>query len=329
MNPSTLVVVHCYAGDQQRVEDFLPQFLHHECPVLILSPNDAPVDIRHPGVTCRSAGMKGWKGPDTIYRQIAHWEIAAEYEADHYLMHDADSICLTPELPRYLYEEDPEIFWCNVIGTYYYNYEPPYFFSRNNLLRMIDVAHNPGEEMQQAIGTVIRNDRGTLKGLLKAVEELEAMSDEEMEALIRDEREDVWSDARQHISDQGFHVGELLAILANPHTLKRELKENIAAGKSTFPDWGACNAIDGFYVAITTYLGLEYKSYPDGSHGGDMKEMARAHRFRMFHPVKTKEEVQVLLLLEKFQGANVVFEPPPAEVIAREMQGQLDESVRT
>lgn len=37
----TLVVVHAYAGDAHLVEAFLPQFLHHGCKVLVLSPEES------------------------------------------------------------------------------------------------------------------------------------------------------------------------------------------------------------------------------------------------------------------------------------------------
>ena len=289
MNPDTLVVVHCYSGDKDRVEAFLPQFLHHECPVLLLSPEDAPVDIDRPDVICRSAGKAGWKGPHTIHRQIEHWKIAAEFDVSYFLMNDSDSVCLTPELPRYLYEDpDLDSFWCNVIGTHYLNYEPPYFFSHDVLDRMIDVAEHPGEEALQEVGTLIRQERGTLERLLSAAKRLEAMTPDERHKLPRHKQE--------------FAYDQLMAIIENPHTLMKELEDNIARGESDVPDWGTANAIDGLYVAITTYLGLKYKSFPDGSHGGDMGRLARDHGFRLFHAVKTPEEMQ--MLLDAYNGVS-------------------------
>ena len=323
MNPDTLVVVHCYAGDKERVEAFLPQFLHHECPVLILSPEDAPVEIDHPGVTCRSAGKAGWKGAHTVHRQIAHWKIAAEFPQRYFLMNDSDSVCITPDLHAYLYEDTDVEFWCNVIGTHYLNYEPPYFFDHDVLDRMIDVAENPGEEALQEVGTLIRQERGTLERLLAAAEALEAMTPDERYALPRE--------------DQEFAYDQLMAIIENPHTLREELEANIARGESTVPDWGTANAIDGLYVAITTYLGLRFKSYPDGSHGGDMGWLARERKFRLFHAVKTADEMAMLigayngtkpgLVTDLLRiGAAVEYEWP-REVI-REEQGGLAEGVR-
>jgi hypothetical protein len=282
LNPSTLVVVHCYAGDRARVEAFMPFWLHHECPVLVLSPEDAPVELdHHPLITYRSAGRAGWKGPHTVHRQIAHWKIAAEFPQKHFLMHDSDSVCLSPELPRYLYAE-PDVFWCNVIGTHYLNYEPPYFLSRENLLRMIDIADHPnGTEMQKAIGTIIRNDRGTLLRLKEAAEHYKSLTPKQRRAYVPERG--------------GFEIGEIKAIVENPTTLEEELARNLETDDRSFPDWGACNAIDGFYVAMTSYLGLPFKSYPDGSHGGSMGTLVSEFGFRMLHPVKRKRDMDMLV----------------------------------
>ena len=146
MNKDMLVVVHCYAGDQALVEATLPLYLHHGCPVLILSPEDSPVRIANPEVVCQTAGKAGWKGPHTTERQVAHWKIAAALPARYYLLHDSDSVCLTPELPAYLREPGTDL-WCNVLcheveheTTDEPNFVPPYFVSRSVLLRMIERA---------------------------------------------------------------------------------------------------------------------------------------------------------------------------------------------
>jgi hypothetical protein len=135
VNPDTLVVVHCYEGDAPNITGLLPWYLHHGCPVLILSPEDSPVKIDHPNVTCRSAGSKGWKGAHTILRQIEHWRITLDYPQKWFLLNDADSMCLSADLPGYLYE-DPKVLWSNVITGVpnpSINYEPPYFVSQQVL----------------------------------------------------------------------------------------------------------------------------------------------------------------------------------------------------
>jgi len=282
VNEDTLVVVHCYAGDAKQVADFLPLYLHHGCPVLVLSPADAPVFIDHPQVTCRSAGMAGWKGAHTVFRQIEHWKIAAEFPYRYMLLHDADSVCLSRELPRYLYDSPDSWFWCNEIGTHYLNYEPPYFFSRETMQKLIGIAEDPsGPDMQEAIGTIIRNERHTLERLLEAADWYGALSEEERAALPTD-------------PEPEFAYHQLQAIAENPHTLRQELTENIERGNPRdYPDWGACNAIDGFYVALTTYAGLIHRSYPDGQHGLS-SDLVRSHGIRLIHGVKDVETLRML-----------------------------------
>jgi hypothetical protein len=141
MNEDTLVVVHGYAGDRDRVVGFLPWYLHHGCPVLVLSPADAPIQIDHPDVTCRSAGLAGWKGWQTLERQIAHLEIVAGFPQKYLLLNDSDSMCLTPELPSYLYDHPDATFFSNEAmwqepGA---PLVPPYFFTQGALARMLAV----------------------------------------------------------------------------------------------------------------------------------------------------------------------------------------------
>lgn len=106
----TLVVVQCYQGDADQLPILLPQWQHHGYPVLILSPEDSPVVIEAEGVECRSAGRVGWAGRHTLDRQLAHFRIMAEYPQRYLLMHDADSVILSPELPDYLYERGDCLF---------------------------------------------------------------------------------------------------------------------------------------------------------------------------------------------------------------------------
>lgn len=149
----TLVVVHCYAGDADQVRSMLKIWTHHQLPVLVLSPENAPAIVEHPLVTNESAGEAGWKGPHTIQRQIAHWQIAADTGHDWFLLHDADSVCLSPDIPDYLYQ-DRGVFWSNVLchegehqETDQPNFNPPYFLSRDLLLRLIEAARGlqPGD----------------------------------------------------------------------------------------------------------------------------------------------------------------------------------------
>ena len=136
VNEDTLVVVHCYQGDMANVETMLPKWLHHGCPVLILSPADSPVVIDHPGVECRSAGQVGWNGEHTVDRQLAHFRIIAEYPQKYLLMHDADSVCVSPEIPSYLYQGTDNAFYSNNYGDERI-FIPPYFFTQGSMQKML------------------------------------------------------------------------------------------------------------------------------------------------------------------------------------------------
>jgi len=155
MNPDTLVVVHCYSGDELLVQQLLPIFLHHECPVLVLSPEDSAVTIDNPRVENATAGKKGWKGEHTLYRQLEHWKLALQRPQSWFLLNDADSACLSPDLPPHLYA-DPNKFWCNVLchenehlESDRPNLNPPYFMHRIVLEAMVKRA----EEMELPEGT--------------------------------------------------------------------------------------------------------------------------------------------------------------------------------
>ncbi len=153
----TLVVLHCYAGDADQVRSMLSIWTHHHLPVLVLSPSNAPVTIDHPLVSNAHAGEAGWKGPHTIRRQIEHWKIAADTGHKWFFLHDSDSCCLSPDIPSYLYA-DSAIFWSNVLCHEYEhqdsdqpNFNPPYFLSRDLLLRLIEAADaiEPGDEFRE------------------------------------------------------------------------------------------------------------------------------------------------------------------------------------
>lgn len=151
MNPDTLVAVCAYKGDVGQVQNNLPLYLHHECPVLILSPSDAPITyLSDPQVHCQWFGRKGWIGAHTLERQRLYFEAMLKFPHKYFLMHDADSICLSPEIPAYLYS-NPNVWWSNEVldtnpGPSHLPkiaFQPPYFFSRAILQRMFDASLRP------------------------------------------------------------------------------------------------------------------------------------------------------------------------------------------
>jgi hypothetical protein len=145
-----LVTVHCYSGDKQNVKDFMPLFKHHDAPVLVLSPADAQVKLR--GVECRSVGGRGYFGQVSLDRQRAHLEQLLEYPQNYFLLNDADSICVSPAVPGYLFEGAAQgIVYSNEVPEWRphrspypkIGMHPPYFLSRGSIERMLSVADRP------------------------------------------------------------------------------------------------------------------------------------------------------------------------------------------
>jgi hypothetical protein len=149
MNPDTLVSVHGYSGDSHQIRTFLPTYEHHECPVVILSPTDSPIDEMGPHI-CRTGGLRSYIGKLSIARQIKHLQILLEYPFKFYLLNDADSVCVSPNLPDYCYKE-PQVVWSNEVSDMMHNrvrgykyprlaFQPPYFISRENIAAIVSAS---------------------------------------------------------------------------------------------------------------------------------------------------------------------------------------------
>jgi hypothetical protein len=138
-NSDTLVAVSAYAGDVKQVLTNMPFYRHHQCPVLILSPTDAPITLGtlFDGVTCQSAGKKGWIGQHTLERHRLFLEILSHQPYNFFLFNDSDSLCLSEQIPHYLYE-NPMHVWSNEVTDTNPSpsllpkiaMQPPYFLSR-------------------------------------------------------------------------------------------------------------------------------------------------------------------------------------------------------
>jgi hypothetical protein len=146
MNPDTLVAVSCYAGDKFRVEQGLELYLSHECPIVLLSPADAPVSLDHPGISSRSSGVAGVEGQAHLDRWDDYFRILLTFPQKHFLICDSDAFCLSPQLPGRFYAE-PEVFW-----SYHHPegrphtspypkvaYQSPMFISRANIEKLLSV----------------------------------------------------------------------------------------------------------------------------------------------------------------------------------------------
>jgi hypothetical protein len=161
-NQKTLVAVHGYSGDAAQIEMLMPLYEHHKCPILILSPDDAPIrSDRHPW---RTGGKRAYIGQDSLDRQYIHYQKMLETDADFFLWNDSDSICLAAEIPQVLYDNPDTVFSNqvddfrrpgeryvdaanNIDVTWPTDYhagfpliakQPPYFLSRVALQRIVD-----------------------------------------------------------------------------------------------------------------------------------------------------------------------------------------------
>lgn len=163
MNPMTRVAVHCYAGDGHQVESMLPLYLHHGCPVTILSPENSKFEITgDPLVTNRFGGKRCAIGQDALDRQRAHLRLLLDFDEEYFLIHDSDSVCLSPRLPTCLYDE-PDILWSNLLEDKiahqqkfyppdfpHIAFQPPWFMSRKTIEAMLarvalqNLTANPG-----------------------------------------------------------------------------------------------------------------------------------------------------------------------------------------
>lgn len=149
MNDDTLIVVHGYAGDADRVLRHMPLYLHHERPVLVLSPYDSSiVDLELPGdIRYSYAGRRAYIGQFSLDRQHEHLKILAREPFEWFLANDSDSFCIPAKIPAYLYAY-PHILWSNEVpeprphksSLPKLALQPPYFFHKSVLIKMLEVA---------------------------------------------------------------------------------------------------------------------------------------------------------------------------------------------
>ena len=152
MNPETLVAVCAYHGDQHQVIHALGQYLHHETPVVVFSPEDAPADVRYPGIEQVRIGRAGYIGEVSLARQRAHLEYLRARPENFFLLHDSDSLCLSRQISPRLYGESEYTIWSNEITEPRPHkspypklaFQPPYFLSRTVVEKMLEASHKVG-----------------------------------------------------------------------------------------------------------------------------------------------------------------------------------------
>jgi len=145
MNEDTLSAVCCYRGDAHQVKRAMPWYVHHNIPVVILSPANSKVSA-YLGAEARHFGKAAYIGQPSLVRQLGYFEILLKYPQRYFLIHDSDSLCLSPELPRELYADD-NVVWSNEVTEprpHESPYpkiamQPSYFISRSAMERMLEV----------------------------------------------------------------------------------------------------------------------------------------------------------------------------------------------
>lgn len=157
MNSDTLVSVHGYAGDQHQIRNALSVYEHHKCSVVIFSPEDSKIEKMGPHI-CRFVGKRAYTGPESLVRQKLQLRALLEYPFNWFLANDSDSVCLSPKIPDYLYQE-PEVLWSNKVSDMMhvrpagyswprFALQPPYFMARRVVERILSVADDVACEPQ-------------------------------------------------------------------------------------------------------------------------------------------------------------------------------------
>lgn len=153
MDGGTLVVVCAYAGDAEQLEILRPAYEHHRYPILILTPEDSPIEEYH-GHKCLQGGKRAYIGQESLDRQHIHMLIAYEQGAEWYLFHDSDSICLSKKIPEYLYQDRTSIYSSEVADHREKGYhdplphiamQPPYWMHRSVLQKFILNGKQPAD----------------------------------------------------------------------------------------------------------------------------------------------------------------------------------------
>lgn len=163
MNENTLIAVCGYAGDSKQITNNMPFYLHHERPVLVLSPSDSPIIAKNRSaqakVLFRTAGKRAYVGQMSLDRQRDHLRIMLEFPHEWILAHDSDSVCVDPKIPDYLYQ-DKDVLWSNEVSDMMHNrpdpaypwprlaFQPPYFMHRSVIEKLLTVADEVRAEPQ-------------------------------------------------------------------------------------------------------------------------------------------------------------------------------------
>lgn len=143
LQPNTLVVVQAFGPYTDMVRMNLPSWNQHGLPVVITSLGDSPVQVE--GIGCYTHGRNGYVGPVSLdrWRILLRWLLEQPFE--FFMMHESDSICLSPSIPRYCYE-NPDVLWSNEMPengtppTQQFYCVAPWFMSRRTITRLLETS---------------------------------------------------------------------------------------------------------------------------------------------------------------------------------------------
>ena len=120
----------------------LPHWRKHGFPVVVTSPEDSRCVV--PGVDCVFHGLNDYTG----IRSLNRWRLMlgwmAQQPFDYFMMHEADSICLNTDIPRYCYRQG--VLFSNempdnaVPPTQAFYSLAPWFMSKSVIVRMLEVS---------------------------------------------------------------------------------------------------------------------------------------------------------------------------------------------
>jgi hypothetical protein len=146
MNENTVIAICCYQGDADLVRRAMHVHCAHQCPVIVLSPEDSPVVVQPHWA--KHLGKRAYIGADSWTRQHEHLKYLLSFPQKYFLIHDADSLCSSAKIPERLYADAENTLWSNEVteprphASPYPKIaaQPPYFLTRESIYRILQAS---------------------------------------------------------------------------------------------------------------------------------------------------------------------------------------------
>ena len=127
MNLKVIVLAH----RQDTVDRHMKYWEHHGAPITFICPEDKPVQTKHDVLL---VGKSAHEGPEAQKRLMKALHVGIFSGAERILIHEHDSICLSPELPPFKRGVFGNVFTNedrDFLAPYYVN--PPWLFDFDSL----------------------------------------------------------------------------------------------------------------------------------------------------------------------------------------------------